>query len=131
MDSKKQILRECLFMTAGVGLCTALMVGVFALIGKFQLSVVWGGLAGWLLTGGNFFLLSITASLAADRAQSQDVAEGQKLMRSSQILRFLGLAAALILLGLSGLCHPIALVLPLIFLRPVLMIGEFFSKERW
>ena len=102
---------------------------VYFLIGKFGLSVLLGGLVGLLLATGNFFALAVAATLAADRAQAQDVEGGQKLMRSSYPLRLLALAVILFLCARSGVFDLIALVLPLLFVRPILTIGEFFRKK--
>ena len=88
-----------------------------------------GGGVGLLGATGNFFFLAVIATLAADRAEKQDVAGGQKLMRSSYPIRLLAMAVVLILCAKSGLFDLIALVLPLVFVRPILAIAEFFKKK--
>ena len=128
-DSRKLVLRETAVIAIGEIICVALMCGVYALIGKFSFSVLWGGLVGLLVATGNFFFLAVIATLAADRAENQDVAGGQKLMKSSYPIRLLVLAGLLILCAKSGVFDVIALVLPLLFVRPVLTIAEFFRKK--
>lgn len=128
-DSRKLVLRETAVIAIGEIICVALMCGVYALIGKFSFSVLWGGLVGLLVATGNFFFLAVIATLAADRAEKQDVAGGQKLMRSSYPIRLLAMAVVLILCAKSGLFDLIALVLPLVFVRPILAIAEFFKKK--
>ena len=54
---------------------------------------------------------------------------GQKLMAGSYPIRLLVLAGALFLCAKSGVFDLIALVLPLLFVRPILTIAEFFSKK--
>ena len=45
MDSKKIVLRETAPVAVGVAVCTVIMVGVFALLGKYDTSVLLGGIA--------------------------------------------------------------------------------------
>jgi hypothetical protein len=128
-NSRIIVLKETAFIAAGEAVCVAVMFLVYFLIEKFSVSVLLGGLVGLLLATGNFFALAVAATLAADRAQAQDVEGGQKLMRSSYPLRLLALAVILFLCAKSGVFDVIALVLPLLFVRPILTIGEFFRKK--
>ena len=128
-ESRKLVLKETALIAIGELICVALMCGVYALIGKFALSVLLGGLVGLLVATGNFFFLAMIATLAADRAENQDVEGGQKLMKSSYPIRLLAMAVVLILCAKSGIFDVIALVLPLVFVRPILTIAEFFRKK--
>ena len=128
-ESRKLVLKETALIALGELICVALMCGVYALIGKFALSVVLGALVGLLVATGNFFFLAMIATLAADRAENQDVEGGQKLMKSSYPIRLLAMAVVLILCAKSGIFDVIALVLPLVFVRPILTIAEFFRKK--
>ena len=128
-QSRKLVLKETAIIAVGEAVCVALMCGVYALLGKLDLSVVLGGLVGLLVATGNFFFLAVAATLAADRAEAQDVEGGQKLMRSSYPIRLLVMAAVLFLCAKSGMFDVIALVLPLLFVRPVLAAVEFFRKK--
>lgn len=128
-ESRKLVLKETAVIAVGELICVALMCGVYAIIGKFGISVLLGGLVGLLVATGNFFFLAVIATLAADKAEAQDVAGGQKLMRSSYPIRLLVMAVVLILCAKSGFFDVIALVLPLLFVRPILTIAEFFKKK--
>ena len=128
-DSRKLVLKETAVIAIGEVICVALMCLVYALIGKWDVSVLLGGVVGLLVATGNFFFLAVIATLAADRAEKQDVAGGQKLMRSSYPIRLLAMAVVLILCAKSGFFDLIALVLPLVFVRPILAIAEFFKKK--
>ena len=128
-QSRKIVIKETLIVTVGVLICCAIMVGVFALIGKLDLSVILGAAIGWLLTCANFFFLAVGATLAADKAADQNVQGGKNIMRSSMALRVLVLFGIMFVLAKSGVCNILALVLPLVFLRPVIMLGEFFRKK--
>jgi ABC-type Mn2+/Zn2+ transport system permease subunit len=113
---------------AGVLIASAIMCGVFALLGKFDLSVVLGALAGTVLATGNFFFMAVSATLAADKAEADNVERGKAMMQTSYFVRLLVLAIALFVCAKSGVFHLIALVLPMIFVRPVLSLTEFFRK---
>ena len=129
MTSKNTAFRETAPVAIGQAVCTAAMVAVFALAGKFQLSVLLGGIAGAAISTANFFIMSFAANLAADKAEAQDIAGGQKLIQLSYMGRMLGMFLVLILLAKSGHFHPLALVLPLAFTRPILTIVELFKKK--
>lgn len=128
-ESRRLVLKETALIAGGELICVALMCGVYALMGKFGIPVLLGGLVGALLATANFFFLAVVASLAADRAQTQDVADGQKMIRISYLIRLLVLAVLLILCAKSGFFDLLALLLPLVFMQPVLTITEFFRKK--
>jgi len=127
--SRKLVFKETAFIAIGELICVALMCGVYALLGKFSIRVVLGGLVGLLVATGNFFALAVVATLASDKAEAGDPASGQKLMRSSYPIRLLVMAGVLILCAKSGFFDVIALVVPLLFIRPILTIAEFFRKK--
>ena len=128
-ESRKIVWKETAIVAVGVAIGTALMVGVFALLGFFDLSVLWGGLVGAAIAVANFLVLAIVATLAADKAEHQDVAGGQKLLKASYPVRLIVLAVVLFACAKSGVFHVIALVLPLVFVRPALTLAEFFRKK--
>ena len=129
MNCKNTAFRETRTVLIGQVVCTAVMIAVFAVFGKYQLSVLLGGIAGALIATGNFFLLSFFANRAADLAEAQDVVGGQKLIQLSYMGRMLGMFLVLIVLGKSGYFHALSLVLPLAFTRPILTIAEIFKKK--
>ena len=73
-ESRKIVWKETAIVAVGVAICTALMVGIFALLGYFDMSVLLGGLVGAAIAVVNFLVLAIVATLAADKAEQQDVA---------------------------------------------------------
>lgn len=129
MESRKIVYRETGVVAVGVAVCTAVMMLVFALAGFFDLSVLWGGLAGAALSIGNFFFMALGTSLAADKAENQDVSGGSLLVRNSYMLRLLVLFLILIFCAKTEVFNLIALVLPLVFVRPTLTAVEFFRKK--
>lgn len=128
MDSRKFVLKQTAIIAAGQAVCTAAMVGIFYLVGHLDRTVVLGGIVGGLLAVLNFFFMSVGAMIAADKAVQQDVKGGNATIRFSMLGRLLLMAVVLIAFAKSGLCNVLAMVLPLAFTRPVLMLAEFFGK---
>jgi hypothetical protein len=129
MDSRKFVLKETGIIALGQAICVAVMIGVFALLGHYDRSVLIGGIAGGILAILNFFFMAIGASLAADKAQEQNVKGGQAMIQASYMIRLVVLFILLFALVKSGLCNVITAVLPLAFTRPILTIAEFFRKS--
>lgn len=129
VESRKLVLNNTLIIAIGQAIGTGIMCGVYGLLGKFDGSVLLGGIVGSVLAILNFFFMAMIATLAADRAEKQDVAGGQKLMKSSYPIRLLTLAVVLILCAKSGYFNVLALVLPLAFVRVTITIYEFFKKK--
>lgn len=129
MDSRKIVLTQTAIVTAGEALGVSGMIGIFAMLGMVDRSVVLGGVVGGVLAILNFLVMAIGASLAADKAEAQDVSGGQKLIRSSMTVRYILLFVILFACAKSGLFNTIALVVPLIFVRPTLTLAEFFRKK--
>lgn len=128
MDSRKYVLKQTAIIALGQALCVGAMVGIFALMGQFDTTVLWGGLVGGCLAVLNFLFMAVGAMMASDKATEQDVKGGQATVRTSMILRLALLAVILIAFAKSGICNVLAMVLPLVFTRPILMFAEFFGK---
>ncbi|MBO5079090.1 MAG: ATP synthase subunit I [Oscillospiraceae bacterium] len=129
LESRKIVFQETAVVLIGELLCTGIMYGIYGLLSLFTVKVLLGGLLGCLLAVLNFFFMAVSASLASDKAQQQDVEGGQKLMRTSMLLRHLLLFVVLIAAAVSKYFDLIALLLPLLFVRPVLTLAEFFKKK--
>ncbi len=129
MNSRKIALHETFIIAVGQVIGVVAMFGVFALLGRFDLSVLWGGLAGGTMATLNFFALAVVATLAADKAEKQDVEGGKKLLKASYPIRLVVLALLLFLFAKSGWFNVIALVVPLVFVRPTITLAEFFRKK--
>jgi hypothetical protein len=128
-QTKKELWRQL----GIVGLChilgVAAMIGIFALLGHFDYTVALGGLVGGLVSFLNFFFMVIGLNAAADRAQNQDANGGKGLVKGSYFIRIAVMFLVLFACAKSGHCNVIALVVPLLFVRPALMVAEFFGKK--
>lgn len=128
MDPRKIVFRETLIVGVGELICSALMVAVFAVLGYFEMNVLWGALAGCLVMIANYFFMAVSVSLAADRAQRDQVAQAQKLVQLSSTVRLIVMGVVLFVCIRLG-ANVLALLLPLLFERPILMLSEFFRKK--
>lgn len=129
MDSRKFVIKESAVVLLGVALCSAAMVGIFALLGRFNSTVLLGAVVGTVLAALNFFFMAVVAMIAADKAGKQNVKGGEALIRGSYPVRMILLFVILFAFAKSGLCDPISLVVPLVFVRPTITIAEFFRKS--
>lgn len=129
MSSHKYVFKETGLVLLGVSVLSALMVGIFALVGYYDTTVLLGAAVGAALAVLNFFAMALGTSLAADKAEKQDVKGGQAFVQMSYIGRMVILFIALIVCAKSGLFHPLAMVIPLVFVRPVLSVAEIFKKK--
>ena len=116
MSIRNPVYRETAAIAVGEVLCVGLMLGVYALAGQLDRAAVLG-------------FMAVGASLAADRAEQQNVKGGTALVRMSFLLRYLVLFLILFAAAKSERFQVLALVLPLVFVRPILMLGEFFRKS--
>lgn len=128
MESRKVVFKETGIVAIGEVICLALMLGVYALLGYFSMKVLLGGAVGTVLSVVNFFFMAVNAVLAADKAVNQDVNGGKRQIKASYTLRMALIFVVLFAFVKSGLCDPLASVLPLVFVRPVITIAEFFRK---
>ena len=129
MDNRKYILSQGLIVLIGELVLSALMVGVFAILGYFDLSVVLGAAVGSAIATVNHLVLVFGVLAASSKAEKQDVKGGQMLVQMSYMGRLIGLFLILVLCAKSGVFNLIALALPLVFTRPVLTIAEHLTKK--
>ncbi len=129
MDSRKIVYKETLSVLIGEVILVGVMFGVFALLKALDQKVLLGGLAGGLLAVGNFFFMAIGTSLAADKAEAQNVKGGQALIQTSYLVRMIVLAVLLFACAKSGYFNLYSLVIPLLFPRLSITLAEFFRKK--
>ena len=128
MNTRQFVLRETGKLAVGEFLCAGAAVGVFALAGYYSGQVLLGAIIGWILAVGNFFLMAVAAETASDKAMNDDAKGGKALVKASQRMRLIVLFGLILLLAKTGVCNPIALVVPVLAATPILMVIEFFRK---
>lgn len=129
MDSRKFIWQQTGIVALGETVCVAAMIGIFAMLGYYDSTVLLGGVAGGVVATLNFFFMAIGATIAADKATEQNVKGGQATIKTSYLLRMVGMFVVLFALVKSGYCNVFSLVLPLIFVRFILTMTEFFRRK--
>ena len=129
MSKPKYILLQVLPVLIGQLLLSSLMVGIFAVLGYYDVSVVYGAAAGALIATLNHLVLVFGVVAASDKAEKQDVKGGQALVQISYTGRLIVLFLILVLCAKSGVFNLLALVLPLAFTRPILTVADFFKKK--
>ena len=129
MNNRKYILSQALTVLIGQALLSSLMVGFFAVLGYFSKSVLLGAVAGSLIATLNHLVLVLGVVAASMKAEKQDVKGGQMLVQLSYMGRLIGLFLILVLCAKSGLFNLIALVIPLVFTRPILTVAQLFDKK--
>lgn len=129
MDNRKYVFSQVLTVLIGELLLSALMVAVFAILGHFDKSVVYGAAAGAVIATLNHLVLVLSVMAASEKAEKQDVKGGQMLIQMSYFGRTIGLFLILVLCAKSGIFNLIALVIPLVFTRPILTITEKYNKK--
>ena len=119
------IRKNTAFMAAFVLVGTTLMEAVFLIIGKWDVTVLWGGLWGAFAAILNFFLMAMTVQ----KAVTKEKKDAQSLMKVSQGLRML----LLIVLCAIGASVPafnlIAVLIPLVFPSVGAKLYNMFVKE--
>ena len=137
MKPQEAVVKETGHIAIGTLILTAVMLIVFAVIGRFNLNVLLGGLYGSVLAVANFFFLGLTVQRIAESAQTgseevdPDAVKLAKLkMRQSYMLRML-LGAGLLIVALAVLkLNWIACVCPLIFPRITISAMDVFKRVR-
>ena len=146
MNKQKLPVRELLAILIGELITSLIICGVFLIIKKYTLEVLLGVLLGSAVTFLNFLVLSIMTNRVINRfleargnaELSDEDAEAlalkfqgqvQNQMKLSFIIRILVLAAALVVAFISDLFNPLATVIPLLMLRPILTISEIIRRK--
>ena len=136
----------------GVGVCvlTALMVGVFLAVGKFDWTVLTGAVLGAATGIANFFLMALTVQKVTDgmpalpkrdeeetedeekkeQPISEEAARAGKKMQLSFLLRMLMLGGVAALAVTSPVFHPWAALLPMLFPRIVIALRGLFENKQ-
>ena len=131
MQKNRGVLRQVGGLAAALLVCIAVMLAVYALLGRLDRMVLLGALFGWLLAIGNFLSLSITVSNALDRAANGGSSQKAQLeIQTSSVVRPLVLAVIYIVLFRAKVCDPVAALLPLLFAQVAIKVLEFFRNDK-
>lgn len=111
--------------------CSSLMVGVFALLGKYTPQVAMGAAAGSVLAVANFAALSISIEKSVETFDQKENPAGAKMsVQLSSTVRMLVIAAVIFVLLRVGVGEPVAMTMPLLFTRIGTLVMSWTTKER-
>ena len=147
---KKQTLpaRELTAIVIGELITSLIVSGVFLILKKFDYSVILGLALGSAVTFINFLVLAIMTNKVIDKFLAErgdgemDEEEAtalamkyqgqiQNQMKLSFIIRILVMIATFVLAFLlTDVFNVIATMIPLLMLRPIITVSEFFKKKR-
>jgi hypothetical protein len=119
--------KESAFIAAASLAGTVLVQLVFAMLGKWDLSVLLGGAIGWIMAAGNFFLMSLTVQRAVGAGDS--VRAGQTF-RLSYTVRTLAMLGVIALSLLVDAIHWIPVVAAVFFPRVAILIRQWIESGK-
>ena len=108
-------------------LLSGVMLGVYAVIGRWSMKILWSAALGTGLVLLNFAVM-IFSLILAERTSSP--ARGQLVARGNFVLRMIVLIVVLVLALKSGNFDPLATLLPLCFMRIALFSGTLIKKKK-
>ena len=128
MKLSSAVKKETMHIAIGIGVCSAVMLAVFLLLGQFSWSVLLGTLLGAGFALLNFFLLGVTVQ----KATSYGEAKAKNIMKLSYNVRLLAMAGVIVLGMTMPWLNWVAVALPQIFPRitiAIMGICKFRGKE--
>lgn len=120
------VVRETYYIFAFTIILSVFMEAVFLIIGKWDLTVLFGNILGAAAAVGNFLLLGLTVQSAVLKEEK----DARNLIKLSQTLRFFLLIAVAVVGYLVPIFNPIAVVIPLLFPRIAIALRPFIMKDK-
>ena len=138
--------RETSIIALGELIVSAIVVAVFAVIGKLDHTVILGAVLGSAVIILNFLFISITTNNALDRIMDirgnaemseeeiasftkENTVKLQSTMQLSYFIRLISMIAALVLALLTKQFNVISTAIPLFMLRPIIYVSELIRKR--
>lgn len=138
--------REIFILTLGEVIVSAIVIAVFLIVKKYELSVLLGAVLGSAVTVANFVWLAVSVNRAIDKVlalrgegEMDDEAIEQfaalhgkaveNTAKISYIIRTVSILALLLIGFLIKIFNPISAVIPLLMYRPILTLGEIIKRK--
>ena len=112
---KREIVRMCV----GVSVLSVIMIAGFAVLGRFDTSVLYGAILGTGITLLNYFLLALSVSHVVNK---HDEKNAKLFMNISYLLRIILIAIAVGTAIKFPFFNATAVILPFVFERIVILI---------
>lgn len=124
---QETVLRETKRIAVGVFSMLAIMLIVYAAMGRFSLAVVLGGLIGALYAVLNFLLLGMTVQKVADmREENEELARMQ--MKSSYNMRMVIMILLIVVAFALPFVDGLACMIPMLFPRLTIFVLQLTGK---
>ncbi len=117
--------KETLYIGAVAFMFNVVMQSVFLIIGKWDYTVLLGGLLGFAASVANFFLMGISVQSAVNK----DEKDAKVTMKASQSLRLLLLFVIAIIGYVVPVFNVIAVIIPYIFPRLAIALTPLLRKK--
>ena len=127
MKLDPEVKKEMRFMALGCAVCSAAVALVFIIIGKFDLSVLWGTLIGYALAVGNFCLMSFGIIKALETG---DEAAAKLKMRSSYIWRTIVMLAIMALSIAVEFIHWVPVLASVFYPRIIITVRGLINNYK-
>ncbi len=120
------VIRETMYIAVGVVILSVLLESVFLIIGRWDITVLFGNLLGGFCAVINFFLMGITVQ----RALTKEEKEARDVIKLSQTLRmFMQLMFAAVGFLIPSVFNVIAVIVSLLFPRIAIAFRPAFNKR--
>ena len=124
---QETVLRETKRIAVGVFSMLAIMLIVYAALGRFSLAVLLGGLIGALYAVLNFLLLGMTVQKVAEmREENEELARMQ--MKSSYNMRMVIMILLIVVAFALPFVDGLACMIPMLFPRLTILVLQLTGK---
>ena len=135
MKLQKAVVNETKTIVIGSLIGTAVMLVVFAVIGKFGMDVIWGALLGLAAAVGNFFMMALMVQKATESelpGETEDERAGRirRMVQLSYTQRRLMQVAVVIVAMVAPAINWIPTVVELVFPTLTIYLRQLLSKKR-
>lgn len=129
---QESIIREVKRIAVGECVFLAVMLAVYAVIGRFSLAVVLGGALGAAYAVLNFYMLGVTVQRVADMADSgeQDEKIAKARMKSSYTTRMVLMVGVVIVAFVLPFVDVLACIIPMLFPRLTILALQLTGRVK-
>ena len=125
MPINHETIKEVRKIVIGEAIVLAVMFTVFSIIGKYDITVLYGGLLG----AASNILYFLLICISVNNAMREKNTNRQKTSMAMSYYTRLILLGICIAIGLYFDCfHNIAVIIPVLATRPILYVAELFGK---
>lgn len=122
----KTVKKETTYIVVWVLLLSLLMEAVFLVLGRWELSVLWGNLLSALAVSVNFFLMALGVQKALTK---ESETEQKNVLKLSRTYRTLALLVIMVLGAVLPPFHLWATLIPLFFPRIAITFRPLYDRK--